>query len=365
MMGWLSTAGRELRPMFSGPRLLLAFKTALAAGLSWWLAHLLPAEVDQYSYYAPLGAVISMSGTLMGSVRQGMQTLAGIGIGILLAWAVVGVDGPGYITIPIVVGVAILFGGIRRLGSGGDYVTVAALFVLVIGGANPETYSFAYLTQMGVGVAVGFAVNLAIAPPLTVGSAVLKISGFRLILSKQLNDIGTALVENWPPEDEEWAETTGRLASTASEVRQALLDAAESKRANPRALLHKRDINSDYLDLEALENIGFHIRDISETLASAMWGQPFTVSVPAELVEPASHALCATADFLRAWDAGEAVVDRRAQAEDALEQLFARLNHYHAEHRDLVTGVASVAFDVHRILYRITSRLSEAHAPEM
>lgn len=353
----LQTALGSLKPVFSGPRLLVAAKTALAAGAAWWLAHLFPDQVSQYSYYAPLGAVLSMSPTLVGSFRQGLQTLIGLAIGILLAWAVIWIDVPVLLSMSIAVAFGVLFGGFQRLGAGRDYVVVAALLVLVIGGANPGTYSVSYLVEMAVGVLVGLAVNATVFPPLTVKSAVLKLSGFRLTLAKYLDDMGVALTEKWPPEHERWAASTAGLAATATEVRDALSEANESRRANPRAWRHRRDFTGDHHeDLETLENVSFHIRDISETLASAVWGSPFSVTVPNELFGPLSRALRAAAELLRAEDSGADEPAARAVAQDALDALFERLSDHHAKHRGLVTGVASVAFDLHRIVQRTEPR---------
>src|SRR5690606_29756051 len=80
--------GTRLKALLVHPRLLLSVKTAVAVGIAWVVAPLVPGVADDYPYYAPLGALISMSPTLMSSVRRGAETLAGLAIGILLAGAV-------------------------------------------------------------------------------------------------------------------------------------------------------------------------------------------------------------------------------------------------------------------------------------
>src|SRR6478736_1096262 len=52
-------------------RLLLVAKTALAVGIAWFIARYMPGVTDEYPYYAPLGALVSMYPTLMGSVKSG------------------------------------------------------------------------------------------------------------------------------------------------------------------------------------------------------------------------------------------------------------------------------------------------------
>ncbi|MET4001796.1 uncharacterized membrane protein YgaE (UPF0421/DUF939 family) [Arthrobacter sp. UYCu511] len=88
----------------AGQRLLLAAKTSLAVGVAWILARYMPGVADKYPYYAPLGALVSMYPTLMGSVRAGLQTLAGLFIGIALAAGVLLAGTPNILSISLAVG---------------------------------------------------------------------------------------------------------------------------------------------------------------------------------------------------------------------------------------------------------------------
>jgi hypothetical protein len=64
---------------WSKARILLAVKAAIAVAIAWFVAPHMPGVADEYPYYAPLGALVSMYPTLMGSVKAGLQTLAGLG----------------------------------------------------------------------------------------------------------------------------------------------------------------------------------------------------------------------------------------------------------------------------------------------
>ncbi|MEH3089950.1 MAG: hypothetical protein PGN24_10270 [Microbacterium arborescens] len=75
------TAGGEA---FAVSRLLLAGKAALAAAIAWYLAPLVPFAHDEYSYYAPLGVLVSMYPTIADSARAGLQAVAGLAIGIVI-----------------------------------------------------------------------------------------------------------------------------------------------------------------------------------------------------------------------------------------------------------------------------------------
>jgi uncharacterized membrane protein YgaE (UPF0421/DUF939 family) len=234
-----------VRAWVTNSRLLLAAKTALAVGIAWFVAPFVPGVADDYPYYAPLGALISMTPTLMGSVRVGLQTLVGLVVGIVLAGAVIFFAAPNVLTISLVVGVGVLVSGVRWLRSSGGYAPVAALFVLIVGGGDAESYSVGYIVQMGVGIAVGLVVNFAVLPPLRVTAAVSGLRDFRTLLAKHLDEMADALVDSWPPQNDEWAERSDTLRETADAVRDALRDAEETGKANPRARLHKRDLGSD------------------------------------------------------------------------------------------------------------------------
>lgn len=345
--------GNRLKSWLLHPRFLLAVKTAIAVGIAWLIAPLVPGVADDYPYYAPLGALISMYPTLMSSLRTSIETLASLAIGILLAAIVLIVAEPNVITISLVIGAGVLIAGSKWLTTGGDYVPVAALFVLIVGGPNADAYSIGYIVQMSVGIVVGLLVNLLIFPPLNFSGAAVKLAEFRSLLATHLKDVGDALVETWPPEHEEWASRSETLSDTARAVRDAVGNADESRKGNPRARLHKRNLDDDYRDLADLERITFHVRDLTEVLAAAIWDAPFHSEVPERLREPLSTAFHAVADVLttRNSDATDEEVDRAVDAADsAVDALIAVIDEDRDSAPSKHTPVAAVAMDLRRIL---------------
>ncbi len=105
-----------LRSAFQSARLLLAAKAALAVGIAWAIAPHMPGVTDEYPYYAPLGALLSMYPTLMESAKSGLQTLLGLAVGIGLALVVVVTVGPNWWTIPLVAGIGVLLSGTGWFG---------------------------------------------------------------------------------------------------------------------------------------------------------------------------------------------------------------------------------------------------------
>ena len=307
---------RALHDAVRPARLLLVAKTTLAVGLAWMIAPHMPGVTDQYPYYAPLGALVSMYPTLMGSAKSSLQTLLGLATGIGLATIVVLTVGPTWWTIPLVVGIGVLVSGTGWFGAGREYVPMAALFVLIIGGQNADDYSLGYLTQTAVGVVVGLVVNLVIAPaPLTVAAAG-RVAAFREQLAAHLHDIGAAVSESWPPEHQQWADDAASLADTASELRAALTEADESRRGNPRAKGHRPRIQQSHDELAALDRIAHLIRDISDAIADTIWDRPAGLALDPSLPDPLSAACHAVADVIAQGDTSSRE-DHRARGEAA------------------------------------------------
>jgi hypothetical protein len=343
-------------------RLLLAGKTSLAVGIAWLLAPLVPGVADEYPYYAPLGALISMSPTLMSSAKMGLQTLASLAIGIVLAGAVILLWEPNVVTIALVVGIGALIAGSRWLKAGGEYVPVAALFVLIVGGPNADAYSIGYIVQMTVGILVGLLVNALIFPPLRVTAAVLRLEELRGMLSRHLDEMAEALTENWPPEHEDWATRSDTLRATADSVRVAMGEADESRKGNPRARLHKRDLNQDYSDLYDLESITFHVRDLTDVIAGSIWDRSFDAELPEPLREPLADTLRAIGGVLVSRNAGEDVTGAVATAESALQTTLERLDRLGDSAPSELGTAASAAISARRIVAIMAQRPNGAAA---
>ncbi|WP_259363109.1 FUSC family protein [Microbacterium esteraromaticum] len=348
MRASLSTVRPSLRGAVTRARLLFAAKTALAVAVAWLIAPHMPGVTDDYPYYAPFGALISMYPTLMSSFRSGLQTLLGLGVGIGLAALVLLTVGPSVWSIIGVVGIGVLVSGTGWFGIGREYIPMAALFVLIIGGADAEDYSLGYVTQTAVGVVVGLLVNLIIPPAPLVSEAAGRIDAFQQRLAAHLDDIAAALTEKWPPERDGWMQDAGALAETSRSLRDALAEADESRRGNPRAWRGRADTSEEHARLEVLVEVAHQIRDVSGCLSDTINGRPSAFPLDPELVEPLSRACSAVADVLGA-EAGEAV-ELHVRASDAVQTLL-RAVHARSIEMDAVAGPGVLsAMHLQRIL---------------
>src|SRR5690348_17059757 len=126
------------------PRWMLSAKTAVAAALAWLLVQPVGGFIHQYPYYAPLGAVVAMSTTVVSSLRASWQAATAVSLGCVLALAVQPLGLPIPIDIALVVGFGTLLAASPPLGSMGGWVPTAALFALVLGHEHPVSYVAAY-----------------------------------------------------------------------------------------------------------------------------------------------------------------------------------------------------------------------------
>lgn len=341
---------RWVRVWIAHPRLSLALKSALAVSIAWFIAHFMPGVTDEYPYYAPVGALVSMYPTLMSSVRNGIQTLAGLVTGMLLAGAVILLAEPNLVTVGLVVGVGVLLAGNTRFGAGREYIPLTALFVLIIGGQNADAYSIGYLAQMVVGVAVGLAVNFLIVPPLATDAAEEKLAEFRLILARHLDDIGTALTEHWPPETVQWSRQSSALIDTAAAVREAIRLSTDSRKGNPRARRHPRDTALDEDDLQKIETITFHIRDLTDVLVGAVWGSPLQLTLEPAICPPLSDAMHAVAEVLKSSATDRDRSARLTRANEAIVTLTTNVWDGARDHNQELGAAVVATMDLKRIL---------------
>jgi hypothetical protein len=365
--GAVRRAPRWLGSQLTPPRLLVAAKAALAVAIAWTVAGYLPGVANEYPYYAPLGALVSMYPTLMSSVRNSLQTLGGLAVAIVLAGAVLLVSEPNVLTISLAVGAGALVAATGIFGANREYIPVTALFVLIVGGPNADGYSIGYLEQLTLGIAIGLAVNLLILPPLTLDAVGHQLGHFRGRLAGHLSDLAAALTENWPPEQDDWADQGEALVEVARNVRDALYHAEDSRKGNPRARIHRRDLALDRDDLAALETVTFHVRDLTDVLSGAVWDTPIALELRPELRPPLSRALGAVAAVLADWEPDSSEQEERPAptafdaAEAAVAELMTALNARSDTAPATAIGAATaIALDLTRILAALRPRLDRS-----
>lgn len=223
--------------VFTPRRLILALKTAVAAAVAWFFAPLVPFADADYSYYAPLGVLVSMYPTVADSARAGVQSLVGLACGIAVGFgglAIVASGAPGIVAVGAVVLVGVAAGGIRALGVGRDWVALAGLFVLLLSKNDPDGFSSSYLATMAFGVLVGVVANYVLVPPLYLQSARDRLSELRAAVATALDRAADSVAQG-RPDAGVLREDGEALAGLSIAVSADVDEASRSERANIRA----------------------------------------------------------------------------------------------------------------------------------
>lgn len=297
-------------------------RAAIAAGLSWVVVLPMGGVADEYPYYAPLGAVVAVTASVIGSVRESLQTIAAMAIGVALA--VLTTPLPQLLSLLVVValgtGVAVspLF---ERLGSAASWTPVTGMFVLVIGGDSPWEYAGAYLGLTTFGALVGLVVNL-VWPPFPLHAHARALARVRGTLAGQLESVSEGLSGDRPPTPEEWEERTADLDALVHEMRAVASDAGDSRRANWRVRRWRTDAEKRYLQARALERLAFLVEDLTDLLQEQEHDEREHVALGRSLRPYAARALADLAGVLRsAEDDGEVEPELVERADTSVEAL--------------------------------------------
>lgn len=320
VVGW----GREAT---DSARLILAAKTAVAAAIAWYLAPLVPWADSEYSYYAPLGVLVSMHPTVAGSARAGLQSLVGLGIGIGLGLgglALVATDAPGVVAVAAVIAVGIALGGIHALGAGREWVAIAGLFVLLIGGPAGDEFTLSYLLTMAFGVLVGVLMNLIVVPPLYLRRASGQLTLLQDTVRRSLEEIAEAMTAV-PKDSHRIADAASELPMMLSSVSEEVRTAEESSRGNPRIRNKRRDKELNAHRMTALERMTAAARDLAAILSRAADG---TTTADAGVDQALAEAIRECAELVGAPADDPDAQQKLETATDALDAAADRLNQH-------------------------------------
>lgn len=298
----------------------LSLKAALAAALSWLAVQPLWGVADDYPYYAPLGAVIAVTGTVAGSVRESLQGLAAILVGATLSLAVLQLDMPVVAEITLVVAFGTAASGWHRFGDKAGMVPVTAIFVLIIGRGDAVDYVVAYLGLTSLGAAIGIALNIAF-PPLALRRVTHSVTRLRGLLAEQLDQLAEGLSNDAALTSEEWGRRRHAIRPTIEEMQRVVGHATDGRRANWRARRWSGHAEHRYQQARALQQVAFLIEDITSLVVEQERAEKESVALGPTLRPYAARALGAMADVLRSVEGDAADPDKLRSADKAVVAL--------------------------------------------
>lgn len=361
-MGTMTEAGREVRGgahrvrtmSWEHPHVVLALRTGLAAGLAWLLVQPIGGFAQDYPYYAPLGAMVATSTSIVGSVRSSAQAVSAIavGAGLALGIRVLPLHEPLALVLGIVVGM--LIGALPWFGSMASWVPFAALFELIAGADDPWGYAAAYGGLTALGALVGVGINLVL-PQLPLTPAVRAQEHLRRRLADQLDVLADGLDSETRLDEAEWDERRKNLDPEARKVEELVGQALESRRGNwtarrwadvtdrraaqARALIRLTGCVDEVLALVGDVRVPIHGTDERETqvrcaIATAFREVAHMLRSPDEIPQEDGE------EGAESEDAGTAAVRRASDAVQALRQQAALAS---AEGGDQYLAAASIA----------------------
>ncbi|AEG43221.1 aromatic acid exporter family protein [Isoptericola variabilis] len=323
-------AQRVYRAFARHPAWSVALRGAVAAALAWVIAILLPDPFSEYPYYAPLGAVVATTGTVVRSAMTAVRATAAILLGAGVARLVDLVLEPGAASVALAVGLALLVSTWRVLGDMGLWAVTSALFVLILGQANPEEYVGAYSGLVALGAGVGVVINLLV-PPLPLTPSEEALDQLRDVLVDQAEDLADGLDREHAPSSDEWPERQHSIDPVLSRARESVHRSGEAARANVRVRRYRRWVEAQRRRSRALLAVAAVVDDAVRLATEWERRDRDEVALGTALRPPAVAALRALAQALRTHGLEGADPGSLERLAEAIEHLRARVREVRAE----------------------------------
>jgi Aromatic acid exporter family member 1 len=273
-MTFILTAIRNLRSALAvtSTRATGAYITRLTATatFAYLLATLIPGTTER-PVLAPLTALLVLQASLYQTIRSGLKKVLSVAVGVLVAVGLAEFIGFSWWQLMLVIAAALLIGRVLRLGD--DLLEVPISAMLIFASAGSHAAASGRVVDTLVGTAAGLIGGLAFAP-LRVQPAREAVCGLTGRLAALLDRMAADLAaEPEPAPVTEWLTQARSLRDEIERVDDALREAADSARFNPRALVGTAEsvpvtemTVSLRGGLEALEHAALTVRGLARSV---------------------------------------------------------------------------------------------------
>ncbi|MDO8143453.1 aromatic acid exporter family protein [Isoptericola sp. 178] len=299
------------------PRWSIAARGALAAGVAWVVGIYVPHPLGDFPYYAPLGAIIATTSTLVRSVKDSYRVTVAVLLGAGIARLAQEFLPVGPFSIALVIGVALLCAGWKFFGDQGSWVANSALFVLILGNADALSFVGSFAGLVALGALVGIGLNLLL-PPLPLTPTENALDGLSALLAGQVEDLAESLEESSDVDAEDWERRRVAIQPVLEETRVSVRESRDAAKAgrHPRVRRYRRWTEGQDARAQELETVAASVDVVVTLLVDT--AEP--VRLPEDLCEPLVGVLRSLAGVLRAdaWgeDRDELVDALREQVRD-------------------------------------------------
>lgn len=314
-------------------------RAAVAAVLAWLAAQAMGGLATDYPYYAPLGAVIAVSSSVVGTIRETLRTIIAMSLGVGLAVLTAPLPVVWSLLVVVLLGSAVpVVPYLQRLGGSASWTPITGLFVLVIGGQSPWDYAGAYVGLVTLGALIGLAVN-TLWPPLPLRAEARAAARVRDELAARLAAMADRLRRDQPPTPGEWSEEVRGLDALVGRMRRVATEAGQARRGNWRARRWRDLADRRYREARALERLAFLVEDLTDLVTDQEHADREHVALGPPLRPYAADVLDALAGVLRTVREGgvdEAAAMRVTAAREEMVQAMRRVRQDTGD--DLVTA---------------------------
>jgi hypothetical protein len=312
-------------------------KTTLAAVLSFVLAQQL--LTSPQPVLAPLTALLVVQLTMYETLASGLQRVASVVAGVLIAVGVATWVGLTWWSLGLVVAASLVIGRLLHLGPHLLEVPISAMLVLAVGGAEGPALDRVYETL--IGAAVGVAVNVVIAAPLYVQPASDSLGELAERMAAFLRQLADELGSGWSRESaDRMLNDARRLGDEVDHADRTVARAQDSARFNPRVAQAREALPRLRTGLTGLEHTYVTIRNLCRSLLDRTYFVPSEQAetvydeqvrgVLAQVLQAAADAIgqvTAVTSGTEAQDAARTEVDRRLSELHRRRDLLAELLH--------------------------------------
>lgn len=324
-----------------------SMRIAVAAMLAYVLS--LPLTNDKAPVLAPLAALLVMHATVRQSLVSGARRVLSVAAGVILAAFLSSEVGLTWWSVGLAVFVALLLGSALRLGEWVTEVPVTALLVLAVSSQRDFAIDRVYETL--IGAAVGVLVNVLLVPPIFVQSAGDALVALGREEAHLLHDVANDLRNEWSEATaRKWTASAFELDRKLNAAREALAQAEDSLRYNPRKGNARVADESLRSGLAALEHAEITIRGLLTSLLDR-------VRLMDEANQPSDELRLALADVLDRHgtavrifsDLVGADVNQPWQAEESLHRALNRAR----QHPEVLVQLLATDSSTAPVLWRI------------
>jgi uncharacterized membrane protein YgaE (UPF0421/DUF939 family) len=266
--GPLRLALNELGRFGIGERIV---KSALAATIAWLVAGQVPRE--NAPFVAALTAVYTMDLTILKSLRSAGQRLAGIALGIGMAFLAAEFLGVHSWSVGLVILISLVIGLRLNLNADGMTQVAGTAIVVLVVRSNTEArgvYALTFLADTAIGTAIGLAVNGFISPPNYLPTARRAFNALTHRLIDLMDQLATMVVDGIEPaEAVALSDAIGRLGDDLRAVDETLSNAGESLTFNPLAARQRAQLTALHDTDRRLSPVVYNLQRLVDALGAA------------------------------------------------------------------------------------------------